>query len=238
MASEYTEHASLFICRNNGIDAMDTLIARRANINLQIAANGVTLVTFAIFSGTKDIIHRLLNEKKCDVNLQYSNGVTPMHAACIMGILDVCESLLRLGAYTDARTAEDMTPLHFAASNADAKIVELLIKSGKDNKLSLSHFLVSQLPQRNTAQYNAALRNVTQHSTTQVNKTQRNTVQLNATQRNTAQHSTTQHSTAQRNATQHSTAQSNPTQPNATQHSTTKRSATQRNAARQFNEAR
>ena len=213
MASEYTEHASLFICRNNGIDAMDTLIARRANINLQIAANGVTLVTFAIFSGTKDIIHRLLNEKKCDVNLQYSNGVTPMHAACIMGILDVCESLLRLGAYTEARTAEDMTPLHFAASNADAKIVELLIKSGKDNKLSLSHFLVSQLPQ---------------HST----------IQRSVTQRNTAQHNTSQQNTTQRNTAQHSTIQPNPTQPNATQHSTTKRSATQRNAARQFNEAR
>ena len=112
---------------------MDTLIARRANINLQIAATGFTLVNLAIFSGTKDIIHRLLNEEKCDVNLRcFNGGITPMHAACVMGILDVCESLLRLGAYTDARTAEGMTPLHFAASNADARIVELLIKSGKD----------------------------------------------------------------------------------------------------------
>ena len=210
MASEYTEHASLFICRNNGIDAMDTLIARRANINLQIAANGVTLVTFAIFSGTKDIIHRLLNEKKCDVNLQYSNGVTPMHAACIMGILDVCESLLRLGAYTEARTAEDMTPLHFAASNADAKIVELLIKSGKDNKLSLSHFLVSQLPQ---------------HST----------IQRSVTQRNTAQHNTSQQNTTQRNTAQHSTIQPNPTQPNPTQRNTAQLNAAQHNEMLQGN---
>ncbi|XP_061190005.1 ankyrin-2-like [Saccostrea echinata] len=60
----------------------------------------------------------------------YLSAKTPLHVAIERGLIEVAESLIRLGANVNAIDEIDQTPLHLACSRNDIKTVKLLVKEG------------------------------------------------------------------------------------------------------------
>ncbi|KAJ5738054.1 hypothetical protein N7493_001209 [Penicillium malachiteum] len=67
--------------------------------------------------------------KQCGLDLGGSNGLKPLHFACMGGHIAVVELL----EHADMKAIDNRigwTPLHFAADNGDKEIIKLLIKRG------------------------------------------------------------------------------------------------------------
>jgi len=74
-------------------------------------------------------IAQALLEKKAEVNTKDRAGRTPLHAAVMLGHVEVVNLLLEKRANVNAKTSfHDITPLHFAARHDHIKVVRLLLK--------------------------------------------------------------------------------------------------------------
>jgi serine/threonine-protein phosphatase 6 regulatory ankyrin repeat subunit B len=60
--------------------------------------------------------------------------ITPLHVACQLGLTEVAELLLQVGANVNCITHEGATPLHQAIGFGRQDIVDLLIKHGADTR--------------------------------------------------------------------------------------------------------
>ena len=67
-----------------------------------------------------------------DVDLGGQNGITPLHAACGNGHVDVARLLLEKGAMVDWRDSDGRTPLFAAAKWGHVGTARLLLKAGAD----------------------------------------------------------------------------------------------------------
>lgn len=57
------------------------------------------------------------------------HSLTPLHQACTFGNVAVCQALLDAGASPESRDTRLRTPLHLAAANGHASIVDCLLSS-------------------------------------------------------------------------------------------------------------
>ena len=110
---------------------MEVLLQRAADPNACSAVNSFTPLHEAAAFGHLAAAQCLLGTKKTHVDVGDTQGVTPLHLACCHGYRDVCTVLLDHGASVEVRTTNGSTALHYAASNADSTITELLLKSGE-----------------------------------------------------------------------------------------------------------
>ena len=129
IVSFFQEFTSLI--RFNAVDAMATLLNRGANPNVPCNSNNCTPLHDASIFGHKTAVECLLQDRRTQVNVGDTQGVTPLYSACCHGYYDICVVLLKHGASAEVRTTTGMTALHFAATNADSKIVTLLLESCK-----------------------------------------------------------------------------------------------------------
>ncbi|MCE1246655.1 MAG: ankyrin repeat domain-containing protein [Firmicutes bacterium] len=67
-----------------------------------------------------------------DVNTRDSYGETPLHEACLKGLAEVAELLLRKGADVNSVENDGWTPLHLAAQEGKTVTTGLLINNGAD----------------------------------------------------------------------------------------------------------
>ena len=88
---------------------------------------GNTPLHLAARDGNDQIV-KLLIAKGADVNAQNERGVTPLHLA--IGHETAAQILLDAGARTDLADGRGRTALHWAASDADATTVALLLAHG------------------------------------------------------------------------------------------------------------
>jgi cytohesin len=66
-----------------------------------------------------------------DVSAARMNNFTPLHAAAMQGMAEVCAILLELGAQPDVQTMpQGYTPLHSAAWGGHGEVVEALLRAG------------------------------------------------------------------------------------------------------------
>lgn len=83
----------------------------------------------------------LLDQLKADVNLQCSEGETPLHCCVIReydnfgmkskdDFAEVTRALIEAGAFVNARNGRGETPLHLAARNEFQRVVEILVSNG------------------------------------------------------------------------------------------------------------
>ena len=90
----------------------------------------------AVKSGNVEAVRTLL-QKRVDVNLAESDGMTALHWAARNNDLASARLLLRAGANTKATTRYGVTPLALAAQNGSAQMLDLLLKGGADANAAL-----------------------------------------------------------------------------------------------------
>lgn len=85
-------------CRDGDIKKVEFLIKKGANVNLR-DSHGDTALHLAIQPVSKfhplDIVELLLHQRDCKVNILNKHGHTPLHTACIVGVKEVIELLLK-----------------------------------------------------------------------------------------------------------------------------------------------
>ncbi|WP_264336644.1 ankyrin repeat domain-containing protein [Wolbachia endosymbiont (group B) of Chorthippus brunneus] len=109
-----------------------------------------TLSHMAISNGCLDIAQALLIKNGADVNVENSNGDTPLHQAAFWGHLDIVQYLIKNKANVKVKNNNGDTPLHEAVVRGYLEISECLIENGADVNVTYKH--------GNTLLYKAAIR--------------------------------------------------------------------------------
>jgi 26S proteasome non-ATPase regulatory subunit 10 len=93
--------------------------------------DGRTLLHSAVVGGNMNLVQLLVERCGSEkINLQDSEGWTPLTSAVSCGFEEIVKFLLSLGADPNSTNAQKRTPLHYAASKGRVPIVKLLIKAG------------------------------------------------------------------------------------------------------------
>ncbi|XP_070505854.1 ankyrin repeat and sterile alpha motif domain-containing protein 1B-like isoform X2 [Chironomus tepperi] len=111
-------------------------LRRGVGVNTQ-DSSGYNALHHAALNGHTDVVHLLLSHDNINPNALDQRGSSPLHLASWAGHTDICKLLLKhptLPADPNCRTAEDETPLHFAAQHGHlTAIIELLAHGGDPN---------------------------------------------------------------------------------------------------------
>ena len=111
--------------RDNG-GSITELVRRGVDPNVR-DAKGQTALVMAMREENLKVAEALLASPGIDVDAANAAGETPLMLAAIKGRLDWCRRLLDRGARVER---PGWTPLHYAASGPDAKVVTLFLDRG------------------------------------------------------------------------------------------------------------
>src|ERR1700750_1018303 len=92
------------------------------------ASNDRRLVE-AVKQQDHDAVGALLKER-VDVNTPEADGATALHWAAFLNDRDTADAWIRAGAHANATTDYGVTPLSLACTNADAAMVQTLLRAG------------------------------------------------------------------------------------------------------------
>ncbi len=143
------EAAKLFISEGININALDNegqtalmraslfghtkmvklLLDHGADIKIRNKETHSTALMEAVAGNHVDVI-RLLDQNGADVNERDVLNRTPLHVACMWGFVEAADTLIELGAKTDALDMTDQTPLMVAEQNGNTKMVEFMKSAG------------------------------------------------------------------------------------------------------------
>ena len=88
---------------------------------------------YSIFDAVKnqDIAGcQILIDSKVDLNQTDKNGLTPLHIACIVGNIKICELLIKNGAKKTPIDIYSKTPLCYAVEQNRIDILKLFMDNG------------------------------------------------------------------------------------------------------------
>ncbi|MBM3757266.1 MAG: ankyrin repeat domain-containing protein [Acidobacteria bacterium] len=111
------------------------IYAGQREIAQELIARGAPVDPFiAAALGDTERCRQLLLAEPVQLNMNSSDGWTPLHLAAFFGHLETAEMLLAMGADIGARSANQMhnTPLHAAAAGKHLGICTALIAKGAD----------------------------------------------------------------------------------------------------------
>nr|XP_053654673.1 putative ankyrin repeat protein RF_0381 [Cherax quadricarinatus] len=116
------------------------LLDAGADVNCQ-NDDGWTPLYYAVKNNNVDIVQMLLNKSRCDLSKKGSyyymeleheiNSVTALHIAAAEGYDDCVKMLLDAGADVNCQDDDGRTPLHYAAENNNADIVQMLLNNSR-----------------------------------------------------------------------------------------------------------
>ncbi|XP_071572545.1 uncharacterized protein [Temnothorax nylanderi] len=109
----------------NHREIVEVLISNRVNVD----AEGIELLSLAVFAGYRDIVEILL-ENKVYVNMKDPEISALLCLAVSKGHKDVVKVLMARGADVNDTTVNNITPLYSAAHEGYEEIVEILIAGG------------------------------------------------------------------------------------------------------------
>lgn len=109
------------------MDAMSLLIEYGANINCTHQNN---ILHIAVNVNNYDIVEKLLETNKCDVNCQDYDGNTSLHLAIFDNRLPIAHLLINYGADLNVKNKDGNTVMHFAAINNNINVIKLLLREG------------------------------------------------------------------------------------------------------------
>lgn len=108
---------------NNNLEAVQSLIARGANINARDFMQMTLLHRAAMYHCERIVCYCL---QKIDVNATDSYGWTPLHYACISDRCDLVEILLAHGADMTLKDKIGRVPLDIAKTRNCSAVIECL----------------------------------------------------------------------------------------------------------------
>lgn len=119
--------------RSRNIDVLDYFLAHTDLAKL-LDEDGVSGVGVAVAEGDAKVVEKVLAHHTAAAVASHAdkNGLTPLLLACRMGLWNVVERLIEIGAVIDQPDAKGSTPLHYAASFGHCDIAALLILKGAD----------------------------------------------------------------------------------------------------------
>jgi len=88
----------------------------------------------AVGKGHNEVV-KLLIEKKADLSLVDSGGLTALHWAALFGLVDTGKILYDNGASVDAPTKSGETPLHLCAEKGTVEFVQFLLANEANQEL-------------------------------------------------------------------------------------------------------
>jgi ankyrin repeat protein len=116
------------------LDLVKLLIEKGADVNAK-NHNNFTALHIASFKGIKEIVEELIiNKVKInDIAQEGKIKETPLHLACQNNHHEIAELLLKKSADTNARDANQNTPLHYSAwNNSSEFLITTLLDRGAD----------------------------------------------------------------------------------------------------------
>jgi len=133
--SERTERLSRNILNGRDEAVEQTLTVHPELLNRRDKGNGFTPLHWAIIAGRTNLVFWLI-EQGADINAADPAGMTPLHKAAVFNRLTCAAALLSAGADVSAfgrkYGALRLMPIHLAAEEGNAEMVELLLKHGAD----------------------------------------------------------------------------------------------------------
>ncbi|KAG7458245.1 hypothetical protein MATL_G00236160 [Megalops atlanticus] len=126
----FDEHgkAALHLAAEHGNEEIaDVLLSHKAFVNAKTKL-GMTPLHLAAQSGSTRLVRQLVETHLASVDALSLSKQTPLHLAAISGQLEVCSSLLDMGADINASDIHGQTPLHLAAENDHSEVVKLFLK--------------------------------------------------------------------------------------------------------------
>lgn len=153
------------------LESVTDLLAYEADPNAR-NNQGMTALIFAIRSGNRKIVERLLSVDETDINLSNNEGETPLFWAAYKGDAVTVNALLTLGADYTKKTRNNQTALSIAKSNnriAAAKEIENFIRyknlpKDKDGKVIVDQKNILQNDNKDNTDEGTALENKLQQS--------------------------------------------------------------------------
>ena len=79
-----------------------------------------------------ETVRFLVEEKGVDPNIKNSHEKTPLHAAAIVGHIEIARFLVKHGAGVNVRDDKLQTPLHLAAEAGHMEVVQFLVEHGAE----------------------------------------------------------------------------------------------------------
>jgi len=92
------------------------------------------------FQGRLEDVKRLIEEEGVDVNARDDEGFTALHAAAVLGWVDIAKYLLEKGADPNAKSKQRITPASIAFKFEHIPFLEVLVEYG--SKEALAYVLV------------------------------------------------------------------------------------------------
>eukprot|EP00794_Sanderia_malayensis_P000576 gene576-1235_t len=131
LAEEYGLHLaaredSVEAIKYNCVAVARLLVERGADINRR-NIYGATALHFSTRRGNTEIARLLLDQNGIDIKIKDNGDVTPLHQAAISGDVEITQKLLDQGADIYSKDREGENALHFAASEGNADIVDVLM---------------------------------------------------------------------------------------------------------------
>ncbi|XP_067670008.1 serine/threonine-protein phosphatase 6 regulatory ankyrin repeat subunit B-like [Haliotis asinina] len=121
-----------FACVGKNVAIVNDILKRNIISIDSRDGDGKTPVMFAAELGYTDFFKILVN-KPCDTQLICKNGNNVLHTSCALGHVDIANSILTEGLINIESPGQNlMTPVMFAAKNAQRDIFDLLVNNGCD----------------------------------------------------------------------------------------------------------
>ncbi|XP_042235992.1 serine/threonine-protein phosphatase 6 regulatory ankyrin repeat subunit B-like, partial [Homarus americanus] len=124
--------AALHLAAEHGYKlVIDALLTHKAFVNAR-SMSGLTALHLAAMKGFNDLVRSLITKSHAQKEALTLTKQTPLHLAAEEGQLEVCDTLLQLGADYDATNDGGQKAVHVAAMRNNSEVVKLFLKTSPE----------------------------------------------------------------------------------------------------------
>ncbi|KXJ84160.1 hypothetical protein RP20_CCG018064 [Aedes albopictus] len=123
-----TEEVVFWACESNAENLLKYVLSKIPKYKVSDAR----MLHIAIYNGSDRICSYLIKNCKVHPDVEYDDGLVPLHSAVVYGRINIVQLLLRNGADINIKNAEGWSALHYAVHHKQIAITNILIVEGID----------------------------------------------------------------------------------------------------------